>query len=654
MNRVCWQLDKEGRITAWSSGATQFFQRPAEAVLGQTCAEVVAGSDSFGRPLCVCCPVQREIRYGAYQASTALAHGGKRLTCQAYAGEALHIELKPEKLLDSSEVLASLSWATRKLTTEPSRFFQTVQVFVSTLRKSLGMEAAELFLADPQEHYLLLTAYDGAHREAFMEQPWFAWGQGYPGVVALEHQALVTHDLESDPRYLRQKVKRLGYKTYICYPLELPQGLIGVLNLASRDPDIDDQALLEQLTLIGPMLASSLYTVLTRLGEKGLLSIASTLHRGAEAEGLEIFLAQTVAMSGASCVRLVLRDGRTLTQGRGEVPQCRFVEQCLVWQGKVQGVKTGLEPCPFTEGGRPHYCLPLWSTGNVVGVQQFYFARLPQPPSQAVAAILWLERLGAEALWPHRQQHSKEVPALEICTFGGLQVRRGGELLTVKAFGRRRSLTLLKLLIAHRGQVLSREELCERLWPEQDPAQMGSRLHVLMHALRQALEPDPTKPQVILREGEGYRFAPQIPYFLDVEGFEELLHHGNRLDGLAALEAYRQALSLYKGEFLADQPYADWAELERSYLREQAVGALFRMAEITQSLNLLREAQEVYRRILTLDPWREEAYGELIQMLLHSGHDLEARGLFGQYQMRMQREGLPVSSQLAQMVRASA
>jgi len=46
-------------------------------------------------------------------------------------------------------VLASLSWATRKLTTEPSRFFQTVQVFVSTLRKSLGVEAAELFFGRP-------------------------------------------------------------------------------------------------------------------------------------------------------------------------------------------------------------------------------------------------------------------------------------------------------------------------------------------------------------------------------------------------------------------------------------------------------------------------------------------------------------------------
>ncbi|MER3480255.1 MAG: PAS sensor protein [Meiothermus sp.] len=650
MNRLRWQLDKEGRITAWSSDAVAFFRLPAEAVLGRSCAEVVAGTDGFGRPLCARCPVQREIKYGAYQASTALSCAGGRLRCQGYAGDGIHVELKPEHQTDSSEILASLSWAVRKLTSEPSRFFQTLQVFLAGLRKNLGMEAAELFLADPQEHYLVLTAYAGVHREAFMEKPWFAWGEGYPGLVALGHRPLVTHDLASDGRYLRQKVKKLGYKTYVCYPLELPQGLIGVLNLASRAPEVNDEALLDQLTLIGPMLASSLYTVLTRLGEKGLLTIASTLRRGAEAEGIEAFLAQATALSGASCVRLVLRDGRNLVQGRSKPPECAQVERCPVWAGKVQGVRMGLEPCPLSDSGRPRYCLPLWSGGSVVGVQQFYFARPPQPPSQAVAPVLWLERLGAEALWPDTMPQAKEAPTLEIHTLGGLRVRRGGELLRAKAFGRRQALTLFKLLLAHRGQTLAREELCERLWPGEEPEATQARLHVLVHDLRQALEPDPANPRVILREGQGYRFAPQVPCFLDVERFEELLHQGDGLDGMAALEAYRQALALYKGDFLADEPYADWAELERSYLRERAVGALFRMAGIAERMNRPREAQEAYRFVLKLDPWREEAYRALMQGLLESGQKLEAKRLFSQYQTRMEREGLPVAPDLARLV----
>jgi two-component SAPR family response regulator len=67
-----------------------------------------------------------------------------------------------------------------------------------------------------------------------------------------------------------------------------------------------------------------------------------------------------------------------------------------------------------------------------------------------------------------------------------------------------------------------------------------------------------------------------------------------------------------------------------------------------------REALEAYRRILTLDPWREEAYAQLMQILVMTGQELEARNLFEQYRLRMEREGLPVSSQLAQMAPASA
>ncbi|MFW8159935.1 GAF domain-containing protein, partial [Klebsiella pneumoniae] len=79
----------------------------------------------------------------------------------------------------------------------------------------------------------------------------------------------VTHALGEDPRYLRQKVKQLGYQTYVCCPLELPHSLIGVLNLASRDPRLDHEALLDSLGRIGPLFASTLYTLLTRLGEVG-------------------------------------------------------------------------------------------------------------------------------------------------------------------------------------------------------------------------------------------------------------------------------------------------------------------------------------------------------------------------------------------------
>jgi two-component SAPR family response regulator len=77
------------------------------------------------------------------------------------------------------------------------------------------------------------------------------------------------------------------------------------------------------------------------------------------------------------------------------------------------------------------------------------------------------------------------------------------------------------------------------------------------------------------------------------------------------------------------------------------------MATIALGLGMPREALEAYRRILTLDSWREEAYAELIQILVTLGQEPEAKSLFQQYRVRMESEGLPVSSQLAQMARIS-
>lgn len=70
-------------------------------------------------------------------------------------------------------------------------------------------------------------------------------------------------------------------------------------------------------------------------------------------------------------------------------------------------------------------------------------------------------------------------------------------------------------------------------------------------------------------------------------------------------------------------------------------------------MHLTQEAQEAYRHILTLDPWREDAYRALLGMLMASGQHREARSLFTQYRVRMEREGLPVSTELAQMVHVS-
>ena len=65
---------------------------------------------------------------------------------------------------------------------------------------------------------------------------------------------------------------------------------------------------------------------------------------------------------------------------------------------------------------------------------------------------------------------------------------------------------LLKTLVEHRGLVLSREQLLEKVWGWEWIDDLDS-LRIYIWHLRQKIEPDPGKPKYILTEaGVGYRF----------------------------------------------------------------------------------------------------------------------------------------------------
>jgi DNA-binding response OmpR family regulator len=65
---------------------------------------------------------------------------------------------------------------------------------------------------------------------------------------------------------------------------------------------------------------------------------------------------------------------------------------------------------------------------------------------------------------------------------------------------------LLRLLINHRGQVLTREQILHQVWREQ-PFITERTVDVHIAWLRQKLEEQPQSPKHILTaRGEGYRF----------------------------------------------------------------------------------------------------------------------------------------------------
>ena len=109
-----------------------------------------------------------------------------------------------------------------------------------------------------------------------------------------------------------------------------------------------------------------------------------------------------------------------------------------------------------------------------------------------------LRRLGKTPLTPVLQYSFGDI----IIDFERREVSRAGTVINLAA----KELQLLRHLIDHRGQVLSRERLLARVWHDQ--SFIGPRtVDVHIAWLRQKLENNPQSPRYIVTvRGEGYTF----------------------------------------------------------------------------------------------------------------------------------------------------
>ena len=111
-----------------------------------------------------------------------------------------------------------------------------------------------------------------------------------------------------------------------------------------------------------------------------------------------------------------------------------------------------------------------------------------------------LRRLGKAPLTPVLRYQCGDV----VIDFDRREVFRSGEVVALAA----REMQLLRHLVDHRGQVLSRDRLLSRVWHDQ-PFIGPRTVDVHIAWLRQKLEQNPQIPRYIVTvRGEGYCFQP--------------------------------------------------------------------------------------------------------------------------------------------------
>lgn len=123
-------------------------------------------------------------------------------------------------------------------------------------------------------------------------------------------------------------------------------------------------------------------------------------------------------------------------------------------------------------------------------------------------------------------------------------------------------------------------------------------------------------------ERQNLTFARAQPYWLDVEVLEEAVVTLPTAQTVATLAA---AANLYRGDFLdgfyvQDAPaFEQWVLTERTRLRAHVLQLLHRLADYFAEQRDLSQAMDYVRRLLQLEPWREEAHRQLMLLLAQSG-----------------------------------
>jgi DNA-binding SARP family transcriptional activator len=362
---------------------------------------------------------------------------------------------------------------------------------------------------------------------------------------------------------------------------------------------------------------------------------ASPLGRGLIAEVYELF---------PYAVLVVDRGGRMITANR----RAREIMDRSGSEDDMAETCCGLFGCRRPGTPLEHSCITELAVHTAQRLPELRLD-LPAAPTGALwvtaapldsegSAVVFEMRPGS----PHDRRartrpHWLDRPRLRIFTLGGLRVESQEGPLT-GGWLEQRPGQLLRFLVAERHRVISTEVIASEVWGQTGRSAPNTVRH-FVHGLRERLEPDRPKHGessfVVSRRG-GYALHPERVW-IDADEFELDIRRGRAAlaggERAQAIERFERAMDLYRDDFLADEPYAEWVFGERERLRALAGDTL-------RSLSVLYEHEPhksaaYLERLGGMEPFDNDVQRDLIAALLRLGRRSRAARQYQAFRRRL-------------------
>ncbi|HEY3143672.1 MAG TPA: BTAD domain-containing putative transcriptional regulator [Acidimicrobiales bacterium] len=256
----------------------------------------------------------------------------------------------------------------------------------------------------------------------------------------------------------------------------------------------------------------------------------------------------------------------------------------------------------------------------------------------------------------HRLPVPPEVP-VEVGVLGPTTLRRNGRAVEHPHWNRQRVRLLLMLLIARGGG--AREEIAGWLWPDLDWSAAAGNLRVTLSYLIAVLEPErhEREPSYFVRsEATSIRLVRDEWLLVDAWEMERLLDLADDADRggepSVALGHLAAAVDTYRGPYMADAGYENWALPHRDRLLARYVAAAVRAGELTLASGDPTTALRLATRALQEEPYSEPAHCVAAAAHLAREDRAAARRALGTCRQKLSELGLAPTEQVHVLERA--
>jgi len=215
---------------------------------------------------------------------------------------------------------------------------------------------------------------------------------------------------------------------------------------------------------------------------------------------------------------------------------------------------------------------------------------------------------------------------IAVRLFGQLSLDDGTRALGPRDFGGCKPKQLFEQLLCAQGSPVSKDRLADGLWGERLPQNVEATLETYVSVLRRSL--GDRGRELVITEQRAYRVALDL-VSLDTLEFDALVERAAEADTRAARTRLEAALALAaRGEFLADEPYSDWAAPLRYHYGGKVLAALVSAAEAALSLADASAALAHAESAIARDRFHEPAHRARILALYTLGRQHEALGAY--------------------------